>query len=181
MLRGRVTSDTAVILGGNVVFERIGAPVISVGTERSRPAPAPAGLPEWSLPEGATRAGDHHRIGGDVAIPAGVRVSTSLVVTGSLRIGRGAVVEGSVKAHRDLELADQAGIRGSAVAGRRIMVGEAAWIGGPAIAEERIRIGAGSVVGGEDLPATVSAPEVELLAGATVHGQISAPMGARSF
>lgn len=181
VLRGRVTSDTAVILGGNVGFERIGAPVISVGTEPSRPGAAPAGLPEWRLPERARRVGDHHRIGGDVTVPAGVRVSTSLVVTGSLRIGIGVVIEGSVKARRDIELADSARIQGSAVAGRRIMVGEAAVLGGPVIAEERIRIGAGSIVGADQFPATLSAPEVELLAGATVHGQISAPMGGRSF
>ena len=181
VLRGRVTSDTAVVLGSNVVFERIGAAVISVGTERTRPAAAPAGLPEWPLPEGATPAGDHHRIAGDLAIPADVRVTTSLVVSGSLSIGAGSLVEGSLKAHRDLDVADRVRIRGSVVAGRRIMVGNHAWIAGPAIAEERIRVGSGSVVGADDLPATVSAPEVELHVGATVHGQISAPMGARTF
>jgi len=37
------------------------------------------------------------------------------------------------------------------------------------------------VVGGPELPATVSAPLIELAAGATVYGQISAPLGARTF
>jgi hypothetical protein len=61
------------------------------------------------------------------------------------------------------------------------MVGDSAWIGGPVIAEERIRLGQRSVVGGPELPATVSAPVIELAAGATVYGQISAPLGARTF
>jgi predicted acyltransferase (DUF342 family) len=108
-------------------------------------------------------------------------VTASLVVAGTLALGEGAVVEGSVKAHRDVELASWARVRGSVVARRRVMIGDSAWIGGPVIAEERIRIGHRSVVGGPELPATVSAPVIELAAGATVYGQISAPLGARTF
>jgi predicted acyltransferase (DUF342 family) len=180
VLRGRITSDTAVVLGGNVVFERIGAPVISVGTVRV-PSLASRELESWQVPPGARKVGDHYRIDGDVEIPGGVRVTTSLVVAGALTIGPGARVEGSVKAHRDVELGDGAQVRGAVVARRRIMIGAQALLDGPVIAEERIRIGQGSVVGGPDLPATVSAPEVELMAGATVYGQISAPIGGRTF
>jgi len=181
VLRGRITSDTDVVLGGNVVFERIGAPVISVGTVRV-PSPAPVGeLRSWQLPPEARKIGDHYRIDGDLQIPAGARIATSMVVTGTLAIGAGALIEGSVKAHGDIELADGVQVRGAVVARGRIMVGAAALLNGPVIAEGRIRIGHGSVVGGPDLPATVSAPEVELMAGATVYGQISAPMGGRTF
>lgn len=181
VLRGRITSDTAVVLGGNVVFERIGAPVISVGSERTPPPAEPGTLKSWELPPGARKVGDHYRISGDLEIPGGVRVTTSLVVAGALSVGPGARVEGSLKAHRDVELGDGAQITGAVVARRRIMLGARAWVGGPVIAEERIRIGQSSVVGGPDLPATVSAPEVELMASATVYGQISAPLGARTF
>jgi len=180
VLRGRITSDTAVVLGGNVVFERIGAPVISVGTERLPPQ-APGELTPWKPPAGARQVGDHLRIEGDLEIAGGMRVETSLVVSGMLRLGPGALVEGSVKAYRDVELADGAQVRGAVVARRRIMIDTAVWVGGPAIAEERIRIGQGSVIGGPNLPATVSAPEVEMMAGATVYGQISAPLGGRTF
>jgi len=180
VLRGRITSDTAVVLGGNVVFERIGAPVISVGTVRV-PPPASRELTSWQLPPEARQVGDHYRIDGDLEIPGGVRVTTSLVVAGALTIGPGARVEGSVKAHHDVELGDGAQVRGALVARRQIMIGAQACLDGPVIAEDRIRIGQGSVVGGPDLPATVSAPEVELMAGATVYGQISAPMGGRTF
>jgi cytoskeletal protein CcmA (bactofilin family) len=181
VLRGRVTSDKRVVLGHNVVFERIGAPVISVTRENEPPPHPPSSPKEFRLPEGSRRVGDHMRVTGDLDIPEGVRFLSSLVVSGTLRIGMGAIVEGSVKAHRDVELADEAQVRGAVVARRRIMVGAAAWIGGPVIAEERIRLGRGTVVGGPNLPATVSAPEVELANGATVYGQISAPMGGRTF
>ena len=181
VLRGRITSDHAVVLGGNVVFERIGAPRISVGTGHGTPPTAASATQPFTLPEHARLVGDHYRVEGDLEIPAGTRVTSSLVVAGTLTIGPGALVEGSVKAHRDIELADAARVRGSVVARRRVMVGDSAWIGGPVIAEERIRLGQRSVVGGPELPATVSAPVIELAAGATVYGQISAPLGARTF
>jgi hypothetical protein len=181
VLRGRLTSDKGVVLGGNVVFERIGAPVISVGTEAGRTPAAAGTLPPFVMPDHARRIGDHYRIEGDLEIPEGMLVDSSLVVGGTLRLGAGASVEGSIKAHRDVELGDRARVNGSVVARRRVMMGSAAWIAGPVIAEGRIRVGQGAVVGGPDLPATLSAPEVELLAGATVYGQISAPVGARTF
>ena len=181
VLRGRITSDQAVVLGGNVVFERIGAPRISVGTDHGAPAAAAPATQPFTLPAGVRRLGDHYRVDGDLEIPVGARVESSLVVAGTLTIGPGAVVEGSVKAHRDIEVGDGARVGGSVVARRRVMVGSSVWIGGPVIAEERIRIGQRSVVGGPELPATVSAPVVELSAGATVYGQISAPLGARTF
>jgi cytoskeletal protein CcmA (bactofilin family) len=181
VLRGRVSSDLGVSLGGGVVFERIGAPVIAVGLEHEPPPDPPALPKEFKLPAETRRIGNHLRVIGNLDIPEGVRVTSSLVVSGTLRIGMGTIVEGSVKAHRDVELADEAQVRGAVVARRRVMAGAAAWIGGPVIAEERIRLGRGAVVGAPYRPATVSAPEVEMASGATVYGQISAPMGGRTF
>jgi cytoskeletal protein CcmA (bactofilin family) len=181
VLRGRVSSDLGVSLGGGVVFERIGAPVIAVGLEHEPPPDPPALPKEFKLPAGTRRIGNHLRVLGNLDIPEGVRVASSLVVNGTLRIGMGTIVEGSVKAHRDVELADEAQVRGAVVARRRVMTGAAAWIEGPVIAEERIRLGRGAVVGAPYRPATVSAPEVEMAGGSTVYGQISAPRGGRTF
>jgi cytoskeletal protein CcmA (bactofilin family) len=181
VLRGRVSSDVGVSLGGDVVFERIGAPVISVGAEQDPPPPPPAAPQSFRLPDGARQIGDHVRIEGDLEIPEGVLVGSSLVVAGRLRIGMGTIVQGSVKAHRDIELADEAQVAGSVVSRTRLMLGQAAWIGGAAIAEQRIRLGRGAVVGSPERPATVAAPEIELSKGATVYGQISAMRGARTF
>lgn len=181
VLRGRVSSDAAVSLGTGVVFERIGAPVISAGAEHEPPPGPPAGLPVYRLPETARHIGEHVRIEGDLDIPSGVRVRATLVVAGRLRIGLGAIVEGSVKAHREIELGDESQVCGSVVTRTILTVGQAAWIAGPAIAERRIRLGRDAVVGSREGPATVSAAEVELSSGATVYGQISAMRGARTL
>lgn len=181
VLSGRISSDRMVSLGGGVLFERIGAPVIAVGTEHEPPPDPPAKPKEFTLPKGAYPAGEHTRIEGDLFVPEGVRVTGSLVVAGSVTIGLGTIVEGSIKAHRDVELADEARVLGSVVARRRVLTGAAAWILGPVIAEEQVRLGRGSVVGGPNHPATVSAPKVELAQGATVYGQISAPNGGQTF
>ena len=98
VLRGRVSSDVGVVLGGDVVFERIGAPVISVGAAQDPPPEPPSAPQSYRAPEGARRIGDHLRVEGDLEIPEGVLVGSSLVVAGRLRIGMGAIVQGSVKA-----------------------------------------------------------------------------------
>lgn len=180
VLRGRVSSDAAVALGSDVVFERIGAPVISVGPPHEPPPRPPSAPQVYRLPQDARRIGDHVRIEGDLDIPEGVLVKDSLVVAGRLRIGLGAIVDGSVKAHREVELADEAQVAGSVVSRTRVMLGQAAWVGGAAIAEQQVRLGRDAVVGSAEHPASVVAPEVELAGGATVYGQISAMRGART-
>ena len=180
VLRGRISSDTGVELGPGVVFERIGAPIISAGNHGlfEPPPPPPAPPPAWRLPDGATRVGDHVRIAGDLAIPPGLRVAATLVVAGRLTIGLGTIVEGSVKAHGDIVLEDEVQVSSAVVTRTRLVVGRGAWIGGPAIAETSIRLRRGALVGGPELAATLSAPVVELESGAAVYGQISAPNGA---
>jgi len=180
VLRGRVSSDAAVTLAGDVVFERIGAPVISVGTPHEPPPRPPASPQIFRLPEGAKTIGDHIRIEQNLEIPEGMLVSGNLVVAGTLRIGLGTIVDGSIKAHGEIVLADEAQVSGSVVSRTRLTVGQTAWIGGPAIAEDRIRLGRDSVVGSPTRPATVSATEVELAGGATVYGLISAMGGAKT-
>jgi hypothetical protein len=180
VLHGRVSSDTAVVLGSGVVFERIGAPVISVGGAQEPAPPPPAPPRVWQLPAGARQIGDHVRIEGDLEIPEGVLVHRSLVVAGRLRIGLGAIVSGSVKAHREIVLGDEAQIAGSAVSRTRITLGQAAWIGGSAIAERSVGLGKDAVVGSPARPATVTATDVELANGATIYGQISALRAGRT-
>ncbi|HEV8600210.1 MAG TPA: hypothetical protein VGQ69_12670 [Gemmatimonadales bacterium] len=180
-LRGRVSSDAAVVLGSGVRFERVGAPVISVGAAQEPPPPPPATPQSFPLPEGAQQIGDHVRIAGDLAIPEGVQLNSNLVVAGRLRLGLGAIVVGSVKAHREIVLGDEAQITGSVVSRTRIALGQAAWIGGAAIAEQSVRLGRDAVVGSPTQPATVAATDVELANGATVYGQISALRAARTL
>ena len=152
VLRGRVSSDAAVSLAGDVVFERIGAPVISAGAQHEPPPRPPAAPQAYRFPEGAKQIDDHIRIERDLEIPSGMLVTGNLVVAGALRIGLGTIVEGNLKAHREIELADEAQVSGSVVSRTRLTVGQTAWIGGPAIAEDRIRLGRDSVVGSPKHP-----------------------------
>lgn len=180
LLRGRVSSDAAVVLGTGTTFERIAAPAISVGPAR-RAAPAPiVELPLSPLPEGARRIGDHLRIEGNFKVSSGTRIASSLVVAGRLVIQSGAIVEGSVKAHREIEVGREARVHGAVVTRTRASVGPDAWVAGPLIAEDEIRVGRGAVVGAPDHPTTVSAPVLALDQGATVYGQINAPAGGRT-
>ena len=62
----------------------------------------------------------------------------------------------------------------------RVELGQAAWVGGSVIAERDVQLGKDAVVGAPGQPATVTATDVRLLAGATVYGQISARREART-
>jgi predicted acyltransferase (DUF342 family) len=179
-VRGRLSSDDSVRLGGSVVVEQVGAPVISVGEPADLPPDLPSALPLCPLPPGARAVGNFTRVEGDFTVAEGTRIAGHLVVAGRTRIGMGAIVEGSVKSHGHLVLAAEARIRGAAVTRATMTIGAAAWIEGPAIAEERLDIGRGAVIGSPEAPATASAPVIELAQGATVYGQISAMGGART-
>jgi cytoskeletal protein CcmA (bactofilin family) len=181
ILRGRVSSETRVMLGSDVVFERAGAPVIACQEAREPPSTARQGLGNWSPPAQARPRGDHLRVDGDLEIPRESLVTGNLVVTGRLRIAAGALVEGSVKAHRDIELAERARVTGAVVTRGRLALGEGAWVGGPAVAERSVRLGPNALAGGPSLPASVAGVEIELSPGATVYGQISALRGARTL
>ena len=180
VLRGRVSSDSRVSLGPDVVFERVGAPVIAYGAAQEPPPLIQGEMRNWQQPAEARSIGDHLRIQGDLDVPKGTRFTGNLVVAGRLRVGAGAAIEGSIKAYRDIELSEGAQVSGAAITRARLALGPGAWVGGPAIAERSVRLGEKSVVGGPQLPATVAGVEVELAAGATVYGQISALRGART-
>jgi len=181
VLRGRISSETGLTLGADVVFERAGAPVIAFGKEREPSLPSRAELLTWNPPAAAQKVGDHLRVEGDLDIPKDTLVPASLVVTGRLRIGAGSLVEGSVKAHRDLELSERARVAGAAITRARLALAEHASVGGAALAERSVRMGRNAVVGGPASPASVAGVEIELSEGATVYGQISARRGARTL
>ncbi len=181
VLRGRISSETSVTMGRDVVFERAGAPIIACGKRADPPVQDAAELAPWVQPSLAQQVGDHLRVEGDLDIPKDTVVPGSLVVTGRLRIGAGSVVQGSVKAYRDLELSERARVNGAAITRARLALGERASIGGPALAERSVRLGRNTVIGAPATPASVAGAEIELSEGATVYGQISALRGARTL
>ncbi len=69
VLRGRVSSETGMTMGADVVFERAGAPVIGYGEPREPSVPSRETLVAWNPPVAAQKVGDHLRIEGDLDIP----------------------------------------------------------------------------------------------------------------
>ena len=76
-LGGRVSSDSSVLLGRETTFERIGAPVIRTegpGRQFGVAEPESPGDPGPALPPEARKIGDHTRVDGDLAVPAGAAI-----------------------------------------------------------------------------------------------------------
>jgi hypothetical protein len=193
-LYGRTSSERAIRLGKLIGFDRLGAPVISVGAAEPRPMPP--------LPEGLTKLelGDPHdsrltthdflrrarRIGGQVRIdantevPAGFLIEGDLVVSGDLRLGPGTWVKGSVKAHGRLELAQGVVVDGSLVSRGDLTVGPGSWVRGPIISESALHLGTGVTVADPATPTTVSGRTAVLSSGVVVCGHVVTEAGGQT-
>ena len=172
-LYGRASSEQGIRLGRDVAFERVGAPVITVGDAMPSHGPPAAGeLVEAPIPEDARRLGDHLRVEGDFWLPPHSVVDGNLVVAGELRLGAGARVKGSVKAHRAIELEEGAVVEGSVVSERTIRLGPSTWVRGPVIAEDSVTIASAATVGARTQPTTVSARTLSLAQGVAVCGHL---------
>lgn len=180
-LFGRTSAEEAVQLARGVTFERLGAPLISVGVVPARPMPPRHTEPaSFQPPPGSRRLGDHLRVEGDLTIPGGTLVEASLVVAGNLTLGRGSRIVGSLKVHRELRTEAGVVVEGALVSRGPIVVGQDCWVSGPVISEDRVEIGRGTSVGEPARPSTVSAREVYLADGVTVSGQIVTTEGGLS-
>ena len=172
-LFGRTSAEEAVQLARGVTFERLGAPVISVGVVPARPMPPRHTEPaSFQPPPESRRLGDHLRIEGDLTVPDGTLVEGNLVVAGNLTLGRGSRIVGSLKAHRELVTEAGVVVEGALVSRGPIVLGQDCWVSGPVISEDRLEIGRGTSVGEPTRPSTVAAREIYLSAGVTVSGQI---------
>ena len=179
-LYGRTSSEKEVHLASNVAFDRIGAPLIVVGTGTSRPLPPQSGDKKFQTPERSRTLGDHLRVEQDLTVPAGTVIDGNIVVAGRCWLGKGVRVNGSLKVHRELALEDGVVITGSMVCRKQIKVGEASWIRGPIISEEHLEIGAGTTVGTPEQPTTVSARSITIASGTVVCGQLMGEEGGRT-
>jgi len=178
ILSGRASADQAIRLGSRVGFDRLAATRISVTGGASLPElPVPAPV-AYAIPESQARPiGDHLRIEGDLVIPAAAVLTANLVVTGSMVLGASAHLVGSLKAHGAVRLEDGAHVDGAVVSRRSIETGMRVSVGGPVVSEEEVRLGDGTTVGQPHRPTSIAAPRIELGAGTTVHGLITATEG----
>jgi cytoskeletal protein CcmA (bactofilin family) len=177
---GRTSSEKEVHLAPGVTFDRIGAPLIVVGSAAPRPMPAAASGPNFQAPERSRRLGDHLRVEQDLEVPADTVIEGNLVVAGRCWLGRGVRVNGSLKVHRELTMDDGVVITGAVVSRNLIKVGRDSWIKGPIISEEHLEIGPGSTVGTPEQPTTVSARTISLSSGITLSGQVMGEDGGQT-
>jgi len=177
---GRTSSDKEVHLGAGVIFERIGAPVILVGSALPRPMPTASGGKEFKAPERSRRLGDHLRVEQDLEVPADTVIEGNLVVAGRCWLGRGVRVNGSLKVHRELTLDEGVVITGALVSRNLIKVARDSWIQGPIISEEHLILDAGTTVGTPEQPTTVSARTITLATGVVLCGQVMGEEGGQT-
>jgi len=179
-LYGRASSEKEVHLASKVGFDRIGAPLIIVGTAAPSPMPPQSADKKFLVPERSRALGDHLRVEQDLTVPAGTVIDGNLVVAGRCWLGKGVRVNGSLKVHRELTMEPGVVVTGAIVCRLGIKVGEGSWIMGPVISEEHLEIGTKTTIGKREQPTTVSARSITIAAGSVVCGQMMGEEGGRT-
>jgi predicted acyltransferase (DUF342 family) len=174
-LMGRATADRAIVLGSDVVFDRLESDVVRVGGVETQEAPVlPTGAYEWFVPKKATSLGTHYwRTHENLLVPVGTALTGSVISTAAIVVDQGARVTGSLKAHGDLRICARAVVVGSIAARGRITIEHGAKVSGPIISETAVVVEA-AVIGGPGTRTTITAPIIRLYPGATVYGAVMA-------
>lgn len=172
----RISAGAAIELGREVWFERLHAPTVRFGlgiwqsANKRRYAQTPASYA--ALPNAVQQTPSLFLIRGDCALQAGQSYNGSLVVTGFLTIGEGTTIVGDVKARDGVSLGRWASVEGAITCEKRIYVFKDARALGPVVSESDILIGAGAYIGLPDALTTVTAQNIIVEEGATVHGSV---------
>lgn len=172
----RISAGTAIELGNEAWFERLHAPTLYFGARTgSLHAPdeteqSPASFAD--LPDAVQQTPMLFLIRGNCALPAGQVYRGSLVVTGFLTIGAGTTVIGDIKAREGASIGYRASVQGAITCEKRVYVFKEARAWGPVVSESDILIGASAVIGLPDAQTTVSAHNIIVEDGVTVHGTV---------
>ena len=172
----RISAGVAIELGKEVWFERLQAPTLSFGLQSQKPKQSrqitqlPASYAD--LPNAVQQTPALFLIRGDCALPAGKIYTGSLVVTGFLTVGQDTTVMGDIKARIGLSIARRACVEGAITCEKRIYVFKDARVLGPVVSESDILIGARASIGLPDALTTVSANNIIVEEGATIHGAV---------
>ncbi|MGF6210582.1 bactofilin family protein [Comamonas sp. 4034] len=158
-----------IVLSPGSRFQRLSATCIFTW-----PLKRSLGFPLDSLGDGMPLTVVQQRHHGDLQIPAGTVVQGGLVVTGNLRVEEMAVVTGHVKVHGSVTLAKGACVKGALFALDNIDTLGNNYIEGPLCAGKHLQLGPNSQVGSKQVPCSVSAWTIALLASVRVYGSMSA-------
>lgn len=172
----RISAGTAIELGNEAWFERLQAPTLRFGSRKSRVLPpaqadqTPASYAD--LPGAIQQTPSLFLVRGDCALPAAKIYRGSLIVTGFLTIDSATTVIGDIKARKGASIGRNAWVQGAVTCEKRVYVFQDARVAGPLISESDILIGASAVIGLPDAQTTVSALNIIVEDGVTIHGAI---------
>ncbi|MFN5350605.1 MAG: polymer-forming cytoskeletal protein [Polaromonas sp.] len=172
----RVSAGMAIELGHEVWFERLQAPTVSFGLSSNRVS-SPSQIAQTAasyadLPHAIEQTPLLFLIRGDCILPEGHRYVGSLVVTGFLIIGKDTTVVGDIKAREGVSIDRRGRVEGAITCEKRIYVFKDAIAFGPVVSESDILLGARAVIGLPDALTTVTASNIIVEEGATVHGEV---------
>lgn len=172
----RISAGTGIELGTGAWFERLQAPLLRFGSHVSTVKPpqateqTPASYAD--LPGAIQQSPSLFLIRGDCALPPGRTYRGSLVVTGFLTMGAATSVVGDIKARDGVSIGPRAAVKGALTCEKRIYLFANSRVWGPIISESDVLIGAGAVIGLPDAQTTVSASNIIVEDGASVHGTL---------
>lgn len=172
----RVSAGAVIELGSEAWFERLQAPTLRFGT-RFKPASTfvqaekePASFS--NLPGVVQQTASLFLVQGDCVLGANKLYRGSLIVTGFLTVGEGATIIGDIKAREGVSIGKGVLVEGAITCEKRLYVFQDAKVAGPLISENDILIGANAVIGLPDGQTSVSARNIILEEGVTVHGAV---------
>lgn len=172
----RVSAGVAIELGHEVWFERLQAPTLSFGLTSNRVSTpiqvAQTAASYADLPHAIEQTPLLFLIRGDCILPDGCRYVGSLVVTGFLIIGKDTTVVGDIKAREGISISRRGRVDGAITCEKRIYIFKDAHAFGPVVSESDILLGARAVIGLPDALTTVTASNIIVEEGATVHGEV---------
>lgn len=172
----RVSAGVAIALGNETWFERLHAPSLHFGSrDGAGPQPydgTPSEASYADLPDAVQQTPLLFLIRGNCALPPDCVYRGSLVVTGFLTIGMGTRVIGDIKAREGVSMGYGAEVQGAVTCEKRVYVFKQARAWGPLVSESDVLIGAGAVIGLPDAQTTVTANNIIVEDGVTVHGTV---------
>jgi cytoskeletal protein CcmA (bactofilin family) len=172
----RISAGTAIEVGNEAWFERLQAPTLRFGSPGAHaPPPAQARQTPASyadLPGAVQQTPSLFLIRGDCALADGKLYRGSLIVTGFLTLGDATTVIGDIKARKGMSIGLGASVEGAVTCEKGIYAGKDMRAVGPVISETDIFIGASAVIGLPDAQTTVSARNIIVENGVTVHGAL---------
>lgn len=172
----RISAGVSIELDSEVWFERLQAPTVSFGLSNQTLRPPSQYVQTQAsyadLPNAVQQTPLLYLIRGDCALPDAKIYQGSLVVTGFLTVGQDTTVIGDIKARVGVSIARRAKVEGAITCEKRIYVFKDAKAFGPIVSESDILIGARAVIGLPNAMTSVTATNIIIEQGATVHGAV---------